>query len=88
MSTTTKARPKDVTARRPVYWMSDVPDQCQVTRRAIDGEFVDGVVPSFSGTMWACWHPQEFTKRGGKYGTGSGQLFTLQADGRWLKTRG
>jgi hypothetical protein len=68
--------------------MGDVPELCQVTRRAIEDEFVDGVIPSFSGTTWACWHPQEFTKRGGKYGLGSGQLFTRQTDGRWLKTRG
>lgn len=86
MSATTKSQ--SATAKKqPVYWASPVPTECQVTRRAIDGEFVDGVVPAFSRS-WACWHPQEFTRRGGKYGTGNGQLFTRQADGRWLKTRG
>ena len=94
---TTKARPlgvgavldakiAPVTAKRPVYWMGTAPTECQLSGRAIDDEFVDGTVPGMR--PWANWHPREFVRRGGTYGTGRGQLFTRQADGQWLKTKG
>lgn len=70
---------------RQVYWLSDVPAECQVSQRKISDSFVDGNVPGFG---WACWHPDVFRDRGGSFGTGRGQLYERQTDGRWLKVEG
>lgn len=72
--------------RREVYWLSDVPDACQLSGRKIITEFVDGRVPGMSS--WAIMAPDYFRGIGGTLGTGRGQHYRKQANGRWLKIEG
>jgi len=72
--------------KTPVYWRSPVPDTCQLSDRKITTKFVDGRVPGRSS--WACMHPDYYLSGGGTFGTGRGQLYQKQADGRWLKING
>lgn len=80
---------------RPRYWTGAPPEQCEligylppaarhddITKK---GEFVDGKT-----TMgpWANMCPRCAKRYGAGLGTGLGQRFTRQADGRWLKTAG
>lgn len=78
------------TKTEPVYWMGEVPKQCQLSGRAITTTFVDGRVPPLSSRVgsWACMHPVYFRQLGGKLGLGMGQRYERQPDGRWLKVEG
>lgn len=69
-----------------VYWTGDVPARCQLSGRPIRSLFVDGRVPGTGS--WALMTPGYFRGIGGTYGTGCGQLYQLQEDGRWLKIEG
>jgi hypothetical protein len=67
------------------YWHGAVEAACQLSGREITNEFVDGRVP---GAGWAIVHPAYFRQVGGRLGTGAGQRYRKQADGRWLKVEG
>jgi hypothetical protein len=69
-----------------VYWMGAVPPVCELSGRPILDAFVDGAHPRHG--WWANWHPDAFAEIGGVLGTGRGQRYEKQPDGRWLKTEG
>ena len=73
-------------AKRATYWIGDVPTHCQLSGREIKGIFVDGRVPGISS--WAIMSPGTFRTAGGQTGTGLGQVYKQQGDGRWLKIEG
>jgi hypothetical protein len=76
----------DLVSEKVVHWMSEIPTHCQLSGRKITKRFVDGRAPGRSS--WACMHPDYFRQIGGNLGTGNGQLYVRQDDGRWLKTEG
>jgi hypothetical protein len=71
----------------PKYWMGTVPTQCDVTRQPIKDKFYDAAVGGRGG-RWANMCPEAFRHYGCELGTGKGQEYTKQPDGRWLKTGG
>jgi len=78
---------EEPTRKREVYWLSaNLPDKCQLSGKAIRTEFVDGRVPGISS--WAIMEPGYFRQIGGTLGTGRGQRYRKQSDGRWLKVEG
>jgi hypothetical protein len=69
-----------------VYWTGDVPqkDDFGIT---ISDEFVDGRMRD--RTQWAMFAPQSWRAMGvGALGTGFGQKYRKQRNGRWLKVEG
>ena len=70
---------------RKVFWLGMVPNDCQLTSRPIEDQFVDGRAPN---GMWAIMHPDTFKELGQVPGTGFGQLYQRQSDGRWMKIAG
>jgi hypothetical protein len=82
--TTTLDNP--VRRRAAIYWMGDIPPVCEVSGRAIIDVFIDGAHPVHR--VWACWHPASFVEAGGLLGTGQGQQYERQADGRFMRTKG
>lgn len=72
----------------PVYWIGTPPTYCEMTRVKILNQFVDGPCYGIRGGPWAIMHPAYFERRGGIFAQGRGQLYELQADGRWLKIKG
>ena len=70
---------------KPKYWTGTV-DETDDFGHPIDGEFIDG------RTMigpWASMSPRSWARHGvGKLGTGNGQRYRKQADGKWLKVEG
>jgi hypothetical protein len=69
-----------------VYYRSSVPQFCQVQEdRKIIDRFVDG--KTLYGP-WANMHPETHEVYGVGLGTGRGQMYQKQPDGRWLKIKG
>lgn len=70
-----------------VYWLSPVPSNCQTCAAGIGEVFFDAKT-QFG--PWACLCPtcQEFGPGLGQVGTGRGQKYEKQKDGKWLKTEG
>lgn len=73
-----------------MYWMGDVPTECDLTKSALhahDGmdEFVDGrtVMGSWANMCLRC-----YKLYGVGFGTGRGQHYKKQGDGRWMKIAG
>lgn len=69
---------------RKVYWLGVV-ENCDVCHHQIDKAFVDGRMAS---GHWACMCLDCYDRSGVGFGTGYGQLYEKQADGRWLKIAG
>lgn len=73
---------RDVTAK---YWVGD-PGKLDDFGVPIKNEFIDGVTRQ---GPWATMHPHSWRTYGvGKLGTGYGQRYKRQKDGRWLKVEG
>jgi hypothetical protein len=72
------------TKQAAVYWTgtSPVVDDFgeQITAAFVDGKTRHG--------PWAIMSPASFVLEGIALGTGRGQKYEKQADGRWLKTEG
>lgn len=68
----------------PVYWLSKVPDLDDLGN-PIHDEFVDGA--TIYGP-WALMTPECHSAQGRGLGTGRGQRYKRQPDGRWLKIEG
>lgn len=75
-------------APKPVYWvnspgaMLDVCDMCK-------GSFGSVMYDARTRTgQWGNLCQACFRRYGSGLGTGKGQMYTKQADGRWLKTGG
>jgi hypothetical protein len=69
---------------KPVYWIGTVPQvddfDVPITRTFIDGKTTQG--------PWATMTPASHKKHGVGLGTGKGQRYDKQPDGRWLKVKG
>lgn len=69
------------------YWGGSIPDSCDACGSPISDRFAD-----MKTTMgpWGNLCPKcaEHGPGLGEYGTGLGQEYAKQADGRWLKVRG
>ncbi len=71
--------------KKKVYWLSEVPAECQIIGAPIKDSFVDGKI---KGSGWALMHPTTHEIYGVGLGTGRGQKYVKQTDGRWLKVEG
>ena len=70
---------------REKYWVGSVEDTDDFGERITD-VFYDAA--TLMGP-WAIMSPRSFHTHGyGRVGTGMGQKYEKQADGRWLKTEG
>lgn len=69
---------------KPRYWMGEAPLNCDVCRTDIIDEFSDYNLQG----AWGNVCPRCQKKYNVGYGTGRGQRYTKQPDGRWMKTAG
>jgi hypothetical protein len=82
---------------RASYWTGPVPKRCELIGFVLNtakhddiletGEFVDGRIHD-GDPRWANMCMRCYKRYGLGLGTGMGQRYTRQADGRWLKTGG
>ncbi|MHA2384155.1 MAG: hypothetical protein ACXACT_16400 [Candidatus Thorarchaeota archaeon] len=79
-----KRRMESPKPKRKVYWLGNI-DTCNICPTKITTTFIDGKT-----TMgpWAILCPQCHKDVGYGLGTGLGQRYVLQEDGRWLKVEG
>ena len=68
----------------PVYWAGDVPAK-DIVGYPLTSIFYDAKIPD---GQWAILSHASFLGLGCKLGTGLGQKYRKQADGRWLKVKG
>lgn len=68
----------------PTYWTGTIKQFDDFGYPIID-KFIDG--KTFRGP-WAIMTPHAHDQWGRGLGTGKGQLYEKQEDGRWLKTQG
>jgi len=70
-----------------VFWVSPVPEKCDTCPNKIDKVFFDAKT---TYGPWACMCPtcQVLGPGLNKVGTGYGQKYEKQRDGRWKKTEG
>jgi hypothetical protein len=69
----------------PKYWLSPVPTKCDLCHGPVAGRFYDAKTAL---GPWGIVCPHCFKASGHSLGTGRGQEYTLQNDGKWLKTGG
>jgi len=74
-------------SERKIYWMGRLPDKVDF------GDPYDGIMIDGATVLgpWGCMTPRSWARYGatsGKFGTGLGQKYEKQEDGRWLKTEG
>lgn len=68
-----------------VYWCGDPPPACQLSGAPFNGVMYDANLP---GVGWGNFNEATFKRYGGRLGTGFGQKYEQQADGRWKKVAG
>jgi len=68
----------------PRYWSGTVNSE-DAFGEPITNEFVDGATVM---GPWAMMSPASFKRMGRGVGTGKGQRYKKQEDGRWLKVEG
>jgi hypothetical protein len=76
---------KRMNARKTVYWVGAVGEfddfGCRISDEFIDGKTIMG--------PWANMSPVSWRQNGiGRLGTGYGQRYKKQPDGKWLKVEG
>lgn len=69
------------------FWQGTPPKRCQLCGKAITDTFVDGAVAN-TGGRWAYMDPDCHKNVGLGLGTGIGQKYVKQADGRFAKAAG
>lgn len=71
---------------QPRYWIGPAPTKCDIHHEALTDKFIDGKTQMgpWGNMCPACWAHYGV----GRLGTGYGQEYTKQEDGRWLKTGG
>lgn len=78
---------KDTTTKAaPVYWTGTPPELCDLCCRPLGNTFVDGATKPQG--RWGCLDLKCHRVHGVGVGTGKGQVYRRQDDGRWLKTEG
>lgn len=70
-------------AKPPVYWCGEIGPHDDMGN-PIGDTFIDGA----TGRGWAIMSPSTHRMYGRGLGTGLGQKYERQADGRWLKVEG
>jgi len=68
------------------YWYGSDPVKCDYCQEKFNGKFIDGRMHNYSTWLRMCSACHEEVGVG--LGTGKGQEYTLQPNGRWLKTAG
>lgn len=68
-----------------VYWCGEEPTSCGYCRCRIGSTFIDGRTQL---GPWMPLHPRCHAAVGVGLGTGNGQRYERQTDGRWLKVAG
>ncbi len=68
-----------------VYWLSPLTGNCQLCNGPYNKTMYDA---NLRGVGWGNFCHSCFTDHRGTLGTGRGQKYTKQADGRWLKVGG
>lgn len=71
--------------RQPRYWTGPAPVHCDLCNAEITDTFYDAGLPR---GPWGFFCNDCFTQNALKLGTGYGQKYEKQADGKWLKTGG
>jgi len=73
----------------PRYWTGPVPPTCDTCGQHIKDTFTDGMTNRGPWAIMcpACL-PRHYIRRDGKHGTGMGQLYARQTDGRFMKVAG
>jgi len=71
-------------ATQRVYWCGPLEPVCQISNKPYDGVMYDANTP----LGWANICQEVFDRYDCKLGTGFGQKYELQVDGRWLKVSG
>lgn len=69
----------------PNYWTGKPPAKCDVYGTPITDTFIDGATRM---GPWANMHPDTHADVGLGLGTGRGQKYQRQLDGRWMKVEG
>lgn len=67
------------------YWFSKKPEKCDMCQGSINNYFIDGKTVYGS---WAIMHKACHSQYGVGLGTGKGQAYKLQEDGKWKKVAG
>lgn len=67
------------------YWTGDI-DNCNICKLPITTHFIDGRLTGY--TTWAIMCPKCFEDYGAGLGTGRGQLYKKQPDGKYMKIKG
>jgi hypothetical protein len=68
---------------RARFWAGDPPKHCDICRRSVGGEFVDGKTRRGPwGNLCSACHGLY----GVGFGVGRGQRYSLQSGGAWLNT--
>jgi hypothetical protein len=76
---------EDTKMSKEVYWAGNLPPKDDFGIK-YDVTMIDGATKY---GPWACMTPKSWRVYGmGKLGTGFGQKYVKQADGRWLKVEG
>ena len=69
----------------PKYWLGEAPTICDIGGETIQNDFIDGKA-KFG--PWGFMCPTCHSRNGYGLGTGKGQHYQKQPDGRWLKVGG
>jgi hypothetical protein len=69
---------------QPIYWCGPLEPNCQISSKPFDGVMYDASTP----LGWANICQEVFDRYNCRLGTGLGQKYLLQDDGRWLKVEG
>ena len=71
--------------KNPSYWLGEAPAKCNIGGEPIVDKFVDG---NTKFGPWGFMCVNCHARHGYGLGTGKGQLYQKQEDGRWLKVGG
>lgn len=76
---------KHGTPEKKAVYYTGAPDKCDTCDKPFGNIMYDAAIP---GSSWGNMCKSCFKMYGCSTGTGLGQEYTKQADGRWLKTAG
>lgn len=69
----------------PIYWIGPLSDSCQLYGIPFGSTMYDANLP---GIGWGNFCERAFIENRGRLGTGFGQKYEKQIDGRWMKVAG
>lgn len=71
--------------KQPRYWCGPAPEECDICHTSLTTTFIDGAT---TYGPWGCMCVSCHAMDGRGLGTGHGQKYERQPDGRWLKVAG